>query len=82
MNTHKLLYPADDLQKKLRELGVYADPNLAVLGELLPVGVQTIRSDGFWYCMNGHGFFKADKEVDARAMLLIFLLQQEIVKLS
>ena len=63
MDTQKLLYPSDELEKTLLELGVHVDLNLAVLGELLPVGTQTVRSDGFWYCMNGHGFFKAEKEV-------------------
>jgi hypothetical protein len=82
MDQQSLLYPSETLQTKLHSLGLTGDLNLGRLGELLPVGAQTVRVNSFWYCMDGHALFQAEKEVDARALLIIHLLQQQLLKIE
>ena len=80
MDTDSRLYPDEQYIKRLRELGVRGDINLAMLGELLPVGTKTMRVDSFWFCFLGQGFQQDAQEANARARLLIALLENEIVK--
>jgi hypothetical protein len=82
MDQQSLLYPSEELQTKLHSFGMAGDLNLARLGELIPVGTHTVRVDILWYCLDVHGVFKAEKEVDAKAKLIIYLLEQELLKID
>ena len=61
---------------------------VAELGEMLPNHAHSWHvPEGEWYCSwkklpNGHPSFIADTEADARAKMLIYLLENRLLQLS
>jgi hypothetical protein len=82
MNTDPRLYPDEKYIQRLRELGVKGDINLAMLGELLPVGTHTFRADSFWCCVSARGYSQDTiKEANAKAKLLVAIKEQKIANI-
>lgn len=83
------LYPSEELRSRLVELGIPRwKHNLAELGEILPFFTESQKYDVNdsqpWMCRSeidapGHNTC-ADTEANARAAMLVYLIEQGIVK--
>lgn len=81
-------YPSENLRSRLIELGVpRAKHDIVQLGEVLPKGCFTTKteSDEFpWRCeyKGGYGVTAsgANTEADARAKMLVYLLENGLIK--
>lgn len=83
--TYAKLYPNEELRSRLVELGVPRwKHNLAELGEMLPYTIHYRKLNCLWYAWQETKerpveTFNADTEADARAKMLIYLIENNLI---
>jgi len=91
--SHAFLRDDEGIPVSILQAGLFSAFTVAELGEILPHNIYTWHKDGDWYCSlpndedcldsSKEKTFNYDsKEADARAKMLIHLIEQGIVKLG
>ena len=64
-----------------KDYEIYAAFTVAELGEMLPGGYHSSRMDDVWYCEDVY-VTKAETEANARAKMLIWLIENKLVEVN